>query len=148
MIKLSIILALLATPMAAQERVTGTVKDFYYNYTEVVPETIRTCEMIQVPIYKEVNKGASGADVFGGLLLGGLLGKAITGNDKGAAAGAVLGGITSAERNKTKQVITGYRNVKDCYDTTYDKEYQKEAYDYSEVSFELDGVNHRIMFNR
>ena len=148
MIKHSIVLALLAAPVAAQSNITGTVEHFYYSYTEEVPETKRVCETIQVPIYKEVNRGASGTDVFGGLLIGGLLGKVLTGNDKGAAVGAVLGGITSAERNKTKQVISGYRNVRECSEKTYTMEYQRDAYDYSELTFKLDGNTHTVMFER
>ena len=146
--KLAIALTILATPIAAQDSVTGTVEHFYYSYTEEVPETKRVCEIIQVPIYKEVNRGASGADVFGGLLIGGLLGKALTGNDKGAAAGAVIGGIASAEHNKTKQVIAGYRNVRECSDKTYTMEYQRKAYDYSELTFRMDGNTYTVMFER
>ena len=146
--KLAIALTILATPVAAQDSVTGTVEHFYYSYTEEVPETKRVCEIIQVPIYKEVNKGTSGADVFGGLLLGGLLGKALTGNDKGAAAGAVIGGIASAEHNKTEQVITGYRDVRECSEKTYTMEYQRKAYDYSEITFSTGGREYSLPFAR
>ena len=148
MIKHAIILAILATPVAAQDSVNGTVEHFYYSYTEEVPETKRVCETIQVPVYREVNKGASGADVFSGLLIGGLLGKALTGNDKGAAAGAVIGGIASAEHNKTEQVITGYRDVRECLDKTYTMEYQRKAYDYSELTFRLGGKKYSLPFAR
>ena len=43
-----------------------------------------------------------------GMILGGILGKGVTGKDNGAVAGAVLGGVTLADNKKTKQVITGY----------------------------------------
>ena len=148
MIKQSIVLAILSTPVVAQDSVTGTVEHFYYSYTEEVPETKRVCETIQVPVYKEVNKGTSGADVFGGLLIGGLLGKVLTGNDKGAAAGAVIGGIASAERNKTEQVISGYRDVRECLDKTYTMEYQRKAYDYSEITFSMGGREYSLPFTR
>jgi uncharacterized protein YcfJ len=148
MIKHAIVLTMLATPVAAQNNVTGTVEHFYYTYTEEVPETKRVCETVQVPIYKEVNKGASGADVFGGLLIGGILGKALTGDDKGAAAGAVIGGIASAERNKTKQVITGYQDVRECSNQTYIRDYQRKEYDYSALTFNLDGKTYTVTFER
>ena len=148
MIKHAIALVLLSTPVAAQNNVTGTVEHFYYTYTESAPETKRVCEIVEVPIYKEVKRGASGADVFGGLLIGGILGKALTGDDKGAAAGAVIGGIASAENNKTKQVITGYRNVRECFDDVRMVEYEKKAYDYSEITFNLGGNTYTLPFSK
>ena len=49
MIKHAIVLAILSTPVAAQDSVNGTVKHFYYSYTEEVPETKRVCEIINNP---------------------------------------------------------------------------------------------------
>lgn len=45
-------------------------------------------------------------DVLGGLIIGGILGKIITGDDGGAAVGAVLG--AGIEGNKRKHVGHGY----------------------------------------
>ena len=38
----------------------------------------------------------------------------MTGKDKGAAAGAVLGGIIAADSRKANRVVVGYEPVKKC----------------------------------
>ena len=48
------------------------------------------------------------------MIIGGLLGKGVGGNDKGAAAGAVLGGIIAADKNNSRRVVTGYRIERQC----------------------------------
>ena len=50
------------------------------------------------------------------MLLGGIGGKVIGGNDKGAAAGAILGGIIGADKaqkNTTRQIV-GYNQEQRC----------------------------------
>ena len=61
-----------------------------------------------------MNRGTTGGDVFAGMLLGSLLGKGATGKDKGAAVGAVLGGIIAAEKNNTTTSIIGYEPIRNC----------------------------------
>ena len=85
--------SLLATPILAEQTVTGTVEDHYSYYTERVPETKRVCETVQVPVYETRKKNTDGGDVLGGMIIGGLIGKGATGKDDGAAAGAVIGGL-------------------------------------------------------
>lgn len=117
MLKLSMTAAavsLLATPVLAQDSVTANVQDFYSTYTEEVPETRRVCNQVDVPVYATRERSTNGGDVGVGMIIGGILGKALTGDDKGAAAGAVIGGITGAERRKTEQVVTGYRKERQC----------------------------------
>ena len=85
----------------------------YSNDVSSVPK--QTCRTVDVPIYGQTQRsGASGADVLGGMIIGGLLGKGITGKDNGAAAGAVLGGIISADKGKSKRVIVGYQQQQQC----------------------------------
>jgi len=48
------------------------------------------------------------------MIIGSLLGKGVTGKDKGAAAGAVLGGIIAADSRKANRVVVGYEPVKKC----------------------------------
>ena len=92
--------------------------------TKVVPQyetvwmnTPRTqCQDIEVPIYGTMKgNGASAGDVLGGMIIGGLLGKGVTGKDNGAAAGAVLGGMIAADqKDRSRQIITGYRIERQC----------------------------------
>ncbi len=73
--------SLLATPILAEQTVTGTVEDHYSYYIEKVPETKRVCQTVQVPVYETRKKSTDGGDVLGGMIIGGILGKALTGKD-------------------------------------------------------------------
>jgi len=90
------------------------IDPIYHNTTVNTPRNI--CQNVEVPIYGTVQGGgATGGDVLGGMILGALLGKGVSGNDKGAGAGAVFGGIIAADKaNKSRQVVTGYRSEQQC----------------------------------
>ena len=85
--------------------VTGTVQsiDPVYSSTNIyTPET--RCRNIKVPVYGKVvsGNGASGADVLGGMVVGALIGKALTNDNNAAGVGAVMGGVVAAEQQKTQ----------------------------------------------
>ena len=82
--------------------------------TEYINTPIEKCEIVQVPVYGRTGQGASGLDVIGGALLGGLFGKAITDKDEGAVAGGLIGGAIAAEAGKGQRVIVGYQNQRQC----------------------------------
>ena len=109
------ILATMATSAVADTvyaRITG-VEPRYETRIQNTPTT--QCQDVQVPIYGQTQgSGASGGDVLGGMILGGLLGKGASGNDKGAAVGAILGGVIAADNKKSKQVVTGYQTQRQC----------------------------------
>ena len=147
-IKATAMLALLATPAVAQDSVTGTVEHIYQTYTEQVPETKRVCTQVEVPVYATRQRQTNGGDVLGGMLIGGLLGKAITGDDKGAAAGAVFGGVAGAERNKTEQVVTGYRKERQCETVEEYRAVSRQAYDYSVITFKMNGTSYTLTFEK
>lgn len=139
---------LLATPVFAEQSMTGTVEDFYMTFYDEVPETKRVCKTVQVPVYETRKKATNGADVLGGMIIGGILGKALTGKDNGAAAGAVIGGVAGAERNKTERVITGYRDEQQCTTEQTYRQVERKEYEYSILTFTLDGVNYELFFNK
>jgi uncharacterized protein YcfJ len=61
-------------------------------YTEVPARYYETrCQDIYV------DRQTSSGDVFVGMIVGGLAGRAIGGNDRGTAAGAVIGGLLAAD---------------------------------------------------
>jgi len=79
----------------------------------------QVCSTVDVPVYGTVqngNSGATGGDVLAGAIIGGILGKAITGQDNGAGFGALVGAMTSAEKKKggTNQQIVGYTKENRC----------------------------------
>lgn len=69
------------------------------------------CETQSVP-YQESVKGAKPGEVLGGAVVGGVLGKAVTGKKGGALAGAVIGGVVVNE--STRHTVTKYRDVETC----------------------------------
>lgn len=94
---LSTIMVLAATAASASDfKVIGKVTDIYpitgWQTREV---TKRECKKVTT------NGESAGANALGGMIIGGLIGKGITGDDKGAAAGAIMGGIIGADKTDT-----------------------------------------------
>lgn len=104
-----------------------------YTYVhERAPQQV--CTTVDVPVYGTVqngNTGASGGDVLAGAIIGGILGKAITGQDNGAGFGALVGAMTSAEKKKggTSRQIVGYTKENRC-ETKYVSVQKKVANEY------------------
>jgi len=87
------------------------------NYREVVTSRPqRVCRTENVPVYGKVKgSGATGLEVLGGAIIGGLFGKALTDKDEGAAAGAVVGGVVAAEAGRADRTeIVGYTQKEVC----------------------------------
>lgn len=123
--------------------VNATVTNVQPNIVQVErPVYTEHCEKVRVPITetRTRNGGASGGNVLGGMILGGLAGKGVSGDDKGAAIGAVLGGMIAAENNRgtTYQVVTGHRYETQC-SQIFDIEYVNQQ-DGSIVSYQWNGL--------
>ena len=139
-----------ATPIAA-ESVKANIEDVYATVVESTPYTRTVCQNVEVPIYGTVTRqrSANGADVLGGMIIGGLIGKGATGKDNGAAAGAVIGGIIAADqanKPKTETVITGYKTERQCENITEYKDVNKKVYDYSVITWTVDGKRFQTTF--
>ena len=125
---------------AGNTQIPSTVIGMEETYTiqnKSVP--IQQCQTVEVPIYGErsTGGGASGGDVLGGMIIGGLLGKGASGNDKGAAVGAILGGMVAADKkNKTERVIVGYKQQQQC-NTVYQRQ-QVEVRGKNKVTVQLE----------
>ena len=142
--------AIVVTPAIA-EQISANVEDVFATVIESTPYTRQVCQNVEVPIYGTVTRqrSANGGDVLGGMILGGLLGKGVTGKDDGAAAGAVLGGIIAADKAskpKTETVITGYKTERQCENVTKYKDVNKKVYDYSVITWTVDGVTYQSTF--
>ncbi len=103
------------TPVSAGEYVDAHIVSSQPVYTSFMERNpTRLCNNSQVPIYGHIG-GSNGANVLQGMIIGGLLGKGATGNDRGAAAGAVIGGVIAGDRGNRNRPITGYQNVQNCH---------------------------------
>ncbi|WP_300516983.1 hypothetical protein [Aliiroseovarius sp.] len=69
------------------------------------------CETTSVP-YQETVKGGEPEKVIGGALIGGVIGKVVTDDNAGAAAGAIIGGAIGAGNSET--TVTRYKDVETC----------------------------------
>jgi uncharacterized protein YcfJ len=120
--KTLIAIALLTATAASAETVRATIKDHYVWQDVNTPITQTYCR-----------EGNAGQGALEGMIIGGLLGKGITGDDNGAAAGAVLGGVIGADKAGRK-----------CWEeTTYNTQSTK-VYSYSTITFTQDGVTYAI----
>ena len=128
----------------------ATVTHVKANYQNIsVPNTRQECRTVETPIYGSVQgNGATGGDVLTGMIIGGLLGKGVTGKDNGAAAGAVFGGIIAADqKQKNGQAIVGYRQENRCNNITF-YETQERIKNYT-IRYEWNGVRSRsVTYNQ
>ena len=138
------------TAATAGEQVSGKVRDHYTTVYENVPYTKQYCNIVDVPIYETRKRHGNAAEgALLGMIIGGISGKALTGDDGGAAAGAIMGGVIGADkggRDKTERVITGYRKERQCEDVTEYENRPKKVYSHSTLGFTLDGKRYTIDF--
>ena len=88
--------------------VASDVEDVFKTETVRIPHTQQVCEDVY-------HGGDKSGDMLRGAIIGGILGKALTGDDKGAGFGALVGAMGSAEKkNQSSQKIVGYETRKQC----------------------------------
>jgi len=138
----TIALSLATTAFADSQRRYATITKIKPRYSTVQNvQPIRECYTVEVPVYGNTssNNGASAGDVLGGMIIGGILGKGVSGNDQGAAAGAVLGGMIAADNKQgSKQGIIGYRQEQRCENRQKVTE-SRQIRDYK-IWFQWDGI--------
>jgi|TARA_B110000971_G_C19983048_1_gene488264 uncharacterized protein YcfJ len=115
------------------------VKPNYENISINVPVT--QCYDVEIPIYGRRQGHASTGDTIVGAIIGGALGNQV-GNGRGKDAATVLGAIIGADvankRNHSQQVITGYRNERQCEQVNH-YETQSRIKNYR-ITFEWNGT--------
>ena len=133
---------MLASTAVAETRY-ATITQVTPNYQNIYQNVPRQqCEDVEVPIYGNVqNNGNAGEGALAGMIIGGILGKGVTGDDGGAAAGAVIGGIIGADRaqNGSRRVITGYTTERQCREVMI-REQVREIRNYT-IRYRWNGIN-------
>ncbi len=143
----------LASPVFAEGKITD-VRVFDHTKTMRVstPTTQRVCENMDVPIYgTTTQQGNASAGALIGMLLGAAGGKAVTGNDKGAAVGAIMGGLVGADKGsqpKQSQTIVGYKQELVCNDVTSVSNQLVDVYSHSTIRFYIDGRRYVLKFQK
>ena len=143
----------LASPVYAEGKLTD-VRVFDHTKTMRVstPTTQRVCENMDVPIYgTTTQQGNASAGALIGMLLGAAGGKAVTGDDKGAAVGAIMGGLVGADKGaqpKQKQRVVGYKEELVCNDVTSVSSQLVDVYSHSTIRFYVDGVRYVLKFQK
>jgi len=149
----SLVALVLASSAHANERVTD-VKVF--DHTRIVnkefPVNRTVCKDVKQPVYGNVQKqGDAAGGALAGMIIGGLLGKGVTGKDDGAAAGAVIGGLIGADKgskSKTEREVIGYEYVTQCNDVTEYVTEKVEVYSHSTIRFYLNGRRYVLEFKK
>lgn len=130
--------------------VKGDIVDHYLTVDHLVPTTSTACENINVPIYStSTTQGDPAGSALLGMLIGAIAGKAATGRDQGAAAGAVIGGAIGADRGarpRSSTVIVGYRQERQCNEVVEYINHKNSVYDYSSITFTLNGIRYDVNF--
>ena len=143
---LSIIAILFTSAASAENSVRGNVVDYYNNVVVSTPHEKRLCEEYQVPIYGQQGS-VDGGDVLMGMIIGGLMGKGLTGQDNGAAAGAVFGGVIAADKaNKT--VVQGYKTETKCRTEVRYSDRTERRYTHSIITFRYEGRDISVQFQK
>jgi len=123
--------------------VEGIVVDHYEKQTDFIEESQEVCRLVKIPIYHRPHR-PTGAEILGGLVIGGALGKVISGDDKGALAGAVVGGLVTSSRQEPR--IVGYSRQRVCEDKIFHRKEYYHEYSHSTISFTINGVSHNATF--
>lgn len=141
-----------ALPAYSSEVVSAKVYDRYAVVSAKVPYNTTECSTVDVPVYAESSTPGNAAEgALVGMIIGGILGKGITGNDDAAAAGAVMGGLIGADKGakpKTSQRIIGYTTEQRCQEVTRTRTEDQRVYTHSFIEFELDGKIYSVTFQR
>ena len=133
-----------ATPALADRQAMATITSVEPNYRTVYMNVPRQqCRNVEVPIYGTIQREGNAAEgALAGMIIGGILGKGVTGKDDGAAAGAVIGGIIAADKgNQSQRVITGYKIERQCrQENRYTTSTQIKNY---RITYQWDGISAR-----
>lgn len=154
MIKTALTVSLIAIASTASANEVNRVKVYDHNkiiYQEV-PVTKTVCQDVKFPVYENVQtQGDAAGGALAGMIIGGILGKGVSGNDDGAAAGAIIGGLIGADKGakpKTERKVIGYEIREKCFDKQEVDYVEREVYSHSTIRFYLNGKRYVLEFTK
>ena len=126
------------------------ITDFYKNQTVFEQIPYQNCSIQKVPIYGQIQSKPDAGAVVGGAVLGGIIGKAVTKKDRGAAFGALVGGALANENQNTKTTtgVVGFENRQSCQTKFKNSPKEEVVYSYSTITFILDGLEQTVEFQK
>ena len=126
------------------------ITDFFKNQTIFEKIPYQNCSTQKIPIYGKIQSKPDTGAVVGGAVLGGIIGKAVTKKDRGAAFGALVGGALANENQKTKTTtgVVGYENKQRCQTKFKNSPKEEVVYSYSTITFILDGKEQTVEFRK
>jgi len=134
--KILFAMMLFATPAVA-ETSTGNITDHYKTVIDRDPYSVEVCYDVKVP-------GDKTGDALKGAIIGGIIGNNITKNvENGGAVGALLGGMLGHSNSKA----TGGTERQCRLETRYN-ESTREVYSHSTITFNSNGRNYTLRFNK
>ena len=129
----------------------GRITDHYERITEIVEvyDTIHLnikCTTRTVPIVVPGRKAYSPTtgERLGGAVIGGVIGKLLTNDDKGAIGGAIIGGLTLGDPKEPDTVK--YIEVDECRDMPIYKRETNDVYSHSTINFTVGGITYNVRF--
>ena len=78
-----------------------------------VMKPVEKCGYVDVPVYGILDRPASGGEIAGGAVIGGVIGNRLTDDAGGAIIGALIGGSVANQRRQ-EQVIIDYKREWQC----------------------------------
>ena len=139
-------ITLISTAASAQD---VHVQDYYKTHIIKIPHQSYVCHDVEVPVYGKTGD-ASGFDVLGGAIIGGLIGNQFgggSGKDIATGLGAIIG-ADQANKRMTREGIVGYRTEERCKTHVEWETRKEERYSHSTATFYVDGQKVTSTFHR
>ena len=138
--------------LASQKRfIAGKIVDHYERISDIVEVTDDIhlnikCDTRIVPMIipgRQARRSTVG-ETLAGAAIGGVVGKLLTNDDKGAIGGAIIGGLATQDSQRSDTIV--YREVSECRDAPKYKLVTKDEYSHSTINFTLDGISYEAKF--
>jgi hypothetical protein len=126
------------------QSIAGRVVDHYENAAHYEAYYEPRCHTEQIPVYGGSQFSPNGSTILGGMIIGGILGKALTGDKEGAIGGAIVGGMAGGEPSQPRFV--GHHNIRRCKEIKKYRQIYKREYSHSTVSFFIGDVAYSSEF--